>query len=71
MNIGNDITSRPVSQQPMTRYIQWGTYLETMQAAAAFKYPVYRRRSDHDVQHVVLTYLVGRWRLVGLLYRVQ
>ena len=33
---------------------------EVVQARAAVEYPVYRRRSEHEVQHVVLHYLVGR-----------
>ncbi|GFU50269.1 hypothetical protein TNCV_301021 [Trichonephila clavipes] len=35
------------------------------------EYPVYRGRSEHDAQHVVLHYLVGRGRLEDLDDRAQ
>ena len=52
--------SGPVSQQPMTICFQWVTDPETVQVMIAIEYPVYRGRSEHNVEHVVLPYLVGR-----------
>ena len=50
----------PVPQQFMTICFQWVTDLETVLTRAAIKYPVYQGKSEHNVQHVVLYYLVGR-----------
>ncbi|GFU70962.1 hypothetical protein TNCV_3349851 [Trichonephila clavipes] len=58
-----------VSQQPMTRCFQWVTDPEIMQARETIEYPVYLGvsvyLSEHDV-HMILHYLVGRERLVGV-----
>ncbi|GFS90895.1 uncharacterized protein TNCV_3027491 [Trichonephila clavipes] len=37
-----------------------------MAARVAFECPVYRGRSEHDVQHMIFHYLVERWSLSGL-----
>lgn len=40
--------------------------LEIVQTRAAIEYPVYKEKSEQDVQHVVLRYLDGKWHLAGL-----
>ncbi|XP_035222092.1 papilin-like [Stegodyphus dumicola] len=40
-----------------------GTDLETVKARTAIEYPMYRARPEHDVEYVVLHYLVGKWFL--------
>ncbi|GFX90411.1 DDE Tnp4 domain-containing protein [Trichonephila clavipes] len=42
-----------------------------MQARVTVEYPMYRGKSEHGVQHVVLYYLVGRRRLADLDDRAQ
>ena len=42
------------------------TDLETVPDRATVEYPVHRGRLENDVQHVVLHYLVERWRLAAL-----
>ncbi|GFW34032.1 hypothetical protein TNCV_287161 [Trichonephila clavipes] len=61
----------PLSQQPMTRCFQWVTNLKIPQTKVTIEYPVQRERSKHDVQHIVLHYVVGRWCLAGLEDRTQ
>ncbi|GFX31482.1 hypothetical protein TNCV_433231 [Trichonephila clavipes] len=47
------------------------TDLETLWARVTTESPVYRERSEHDVQYMILHYLVGRWYLAGLEERAQ
>ncbi|GFV18093.1 hypothetical protein TNCV_168971 [Trichonephila clavipes] len=56
----------PASKQPMTRYFQYVTDLETMLARLTIQYPAYRGRSEHDMHHGVLHFLVARGRLSSL-----
>lgn len=53
-------------RNPWPWCFQWITDLETIRARTAIEYPAYRRRSEYDMQHVVLHYFVGRRHLVGL-----
>lgn len=47
------------------------TYWNIVQARTAIIYFVYRGIWKHGAQHVLLRYLVGDWRLVGLKDRAQ
>ncbi|GFX32764.1 hypothetical protein TNCV_889021 [Trichonephila clavipes] len=49
----------------------WVTDLETMLFGITIEYPVYRVKSEHSVQHVVLQHLLGRGRLADLDDRTQ
>ncbi|GFY22288.1 5-hydroxytryptamine receptor 2A [Trichonephila clavipes] len=52
--------------QPKTRYFERVTDQKTVLAGVTIEFPVFRGRSEHNGQHVILHYLVGRGRLAGL-----
>ena len=61
----------PVSQQSMIKCFQWVIHLETVQARTAVEYSVYRRRSEHYAQHMVLHYLYEKMTFNRPLKRAQ
>lgn len=54
----------------MTRCNECVTDLETVQVREVIEYPVYRGWLEHDMQRMVLRYLIGGWRLACLEDRI-